>query len=99
MLIRTEEPKDCAAVHAVNVPAFETPGEANLVDVLRKEAYPVVSLAAEDNGAVVGHIVFSPVSLSGHAGLRIMEVGPMAVAPEHQRKGTGSLAGLFVEMT
>lgn len=90
MFIRTEEPKDYAAVHAVNVSAFETPAEANLVDALRKEAYPIVSLVAEDNGAIVGHILFSPVSLSGHAGLKIMGLGPMAVAPEHQREGIGS---------
>jgi putative acetyltransferase len=34
--------------------------------------------------------MFSPVSLAGHAGLKIMGIGPMAVAPEHQRKGIGS---------
>jgi putative acetyltransferase len=90
MLIRTEEPKDWAAVHAVNASAFATPAEANLVDVLRKEAYPFVSLVAEDNEAIVGHIMFSPVSLSGHPNLKIMGLGPMAVAPEYQRKSIGS---------
>jgi putative acetyltransferase len=34
--------------------------------------------------------MFSPVSLSGHADLKIMGLGPMAVVPEHQRKGIGS---------
>jgi putative acetyltransferase len=48
------------------------------------------SLVAEDGGAVVGHIMFSPVSLPDHAHLRIMGLAPMAVAPEHQRKGIGS---------
>jgi putative acetyltransferase len=93
MLIRTEEPKDWPAVHAVNVSAFETPAEANLVDMLRNEAYPVVSLVAEYNEAVVGHIMLSPVSLSSHAGLKIMGIGPMSVAPEHQRKDIGSALG------
>ena len=75
----------------MNVSAFETPAEANLVDALREQAQPLVSLVAEDNGAVVGHIMFSPVSLSGHpAPLPIMGLAPMAVAPEHQRKGIGS---------
>lgn len=77
-------------MHAVNVSAFETPAEANLVDALREQAQPLVSLVAEDDGAIVGHILFSPVSLSGHPALRIMGLGPMAVAPEHQRKGIGS---------
>jgi len=90
MLIRAEERRDWAAVHAVNVSAFETPAEANLVDALREQARPLVSLIAEDNGAIVGHIMFSPVSLSGHPALKIMGLAPMAVAPEHQRKGIGS---------
>jgi putative acetyltransferase len=97
MLIRHEEPKDQAGVRGVNASAFDTPSEANLVDVLRKEVHPVISLVAEDNGAIVGHIMFSPVSLSDHAELKIMGLGPMAVAPEHQRKGIGSalvMAGL-----
>ena len=90
MLIRAEEQKDWAAVHAVNVSAFETSEEANLVDALREQARPLVSLIAEDNGAIVGHIMFSPVSLAGHPSLKIMGLAPMAVAPEHQRKGIGS---------
>jgi putative acetyltransferase len=90
MLIRGEEQRDWAAVRAVNVSAFETPAEANLVDDLREHATPLVSLVAEDSGAIVGHIMFSPVSLAGHPALRIMGLAPMAVAPEHQRKGIGS---------
>ena len=62
MLIRTEECEDRAAVHAVNVSASESPAEAALVDALRKQAYPVISFVAEDAGAIVGHIMFSPVS-------------------------------------
>ena len=90
MLIRPEEQRDWAAVHALNVSAFESPAEANLVDALREQAHPLVSLVAEDNGAIVGHIMFSPVSLSGHPALRIMGLAPMAVVPENQRKGIGS---------
>jgi len=90
MLIRGEEPKDQVGVHAVNASAFETPAEANLVDMLRKEAHPVISLVAEDNATIVGHIMFSPVSLAGRADLKIMGLGPMVVALEHQRKGIGS---------
>ena len=90
MLIRAEEHREWAAVQAVNVSAFETPAEANLVDALRQQAQPLVSLVAEDNGAIVGHIMFSPVSLSGYPALRIMGLAPMAVAPAHQHKGIGS---------
>ena len=90
MLIRAEERRDWPAVHAVNVSAFEASVEANLVDLLREQAQPLVSLVAEDDGAIVGHIMFSPVSLSGHPAMRIMGLAPMAVVPAQQRKGIGS---------
>ena len=91
MLIRAEKDCDRDAVHAVNEAAFETPSEADLVDGLRQQAQPVVSLVAEENGTVVGHIMFSPVSLSNHPELRMMGLAPIAVAPAHQRKGIGSV--------
>jgi putative acetyltransferase len=90
LFIRTEEETDSAAVRAVNEAAFERAAEADLVDALRAQAQPVVSLVAEEGGAVVGHIMFSPVSLPNHPSLKIMGLAPMAVAPEHQRKGIGS---------
>jgi len=90
MVIRLEEQKDWTAVHSVNVAAFRTSAEAHLVDVLREQARPYVSLVAEDNGIVIGHIMFSPVSLTGHSALSIMGLGPMAVSPAHQRRGVGS---------
>ena len=63
MLIRAEKESDRDTVHTVNISAFETPSEADLVDALRQQAQPVVSLVAEENGEVVGHIMFSPVAL------------------------------------
>jgi len=90
MLIRTEKENDRTAVFAVNVSAFETPSEAALVEVLREQARPVVSLVAEDNGNIVGHIMFTPVFLSGYPDLNVMGLAPLAVAPEHQGKGAGS---------
>ena len=90
MLIRPEEPKDYEAIYAVNVAAFETPAEADLVSLLRKEADPTISLVAEEDGAIAGHIMFSPASLAGHTELKIMGLGPMAVIPTQQRKGIGS---------
>lgn len=89
MLIRAEKENDQDAVYTVNVSAFETPSEANLVDALREQAQSVVSLVAEDDGELVGHIMFSPVSLSGCPKLKVMGLAPMAVAPEQQRKRKG----------
>lgn len=88
--IRTEEEKDWMNVHKVNAHVFETPGEADLVDMLRKQAQPIVSLVAEVDGAIVGHILFSPVSLQGHPDMKIMGLAPMAVVPGHQGMGIGS---------
>jgi putative acetyltransferase len=90
MLIRAEEQRDWVAAHAVNVSAFGRSAEASLVDALRDQVQTIVSLIAEDNGAIVGHIMFTPVCLSGHSALKIMGLAPLAVAPEHQRKGVGS---------
>ena len=90
MLIRAEKENDQDAVFAVNASAFETQAEATLVDVLREQAQPIVSLVAEDQGNVVGHIMFSPIILSENPDLKVMGLAPMAVAPEHQRKGIGS---------
>jgi putative acetyltransferase len=79
MHIRPEAPSDHAAVHDVNVAAFGRDAEARLVALLRKQARPLLSLVAEDAGAVIGHIMFSPVSLGGFARL-MMGLAPMAVA-------------------
>lgn len=88
--IRAELTNDYSAVRAVNVSAFETPAEAELVDALREQARPLVSLVALDGVAIVGHILFSPVVLSGHPALNLMGLAPMAVAPDHQRRSVGS---------
>jgi putative acetyltransferase len=90
MLIRDEKRDDQDGVRAVNASAFETSSEASLVDSLRERAQPIVSLVAESDGDVVGHIMFSPVSLSDHPELMIMGLAPMAVKPACQHKGIGS---------
>lgn len=68
MIIRPETKSDYQAVHAVNSSAFETNAEAKLVDVLRIKANPVISLVAEENEQVIGHILFTPVTLTKHSG-------------------------------
>ncbi|MFH2202708.1 MAG: N-acetyltransferase [Elusimicrobiota bacterium] len=90
MLIREEEKKDWTRIHALNAAAFETPAEADLVDALRKSVQPYVSLVAEEEKKILGHIMFTPVSLSGHPDLKVMGLAPMAVAPERQRRGIGA---------
>ena len=90
MRIRPETNADRAAIRAVNEAAFETSTEANLIEILRDTLVQYVSLVADVDGKIVGHILFSPVSLTEHPWLNVMGLGPMAVIPDYQRKGIGS---------
>jgi putative acetyltransferase len=88
---REETPRDVGQVRMINIAAFEQPDEADLVDALRARCPEVVSLVAELDGRVVGHILFSPVTLpDGEHTLQGMGLAPMAVLPEHQRDGIGA---------
>ena len=89
--IRPETTEDIDAIHAVNVVAFETPAEAKLVDALRDAGVdPFLSLIAEFEGRVVGHILFSPVQVVGESTWDALGLGPMAVHPDFQNRGIGS---------
>ncbi len=91
MRVRDERPADRARVSAVHAAAFERPNEANLVDALRAAANPHISLVAEEEGEVVGHVFFSPVSIESHAGAPpLAGLAPVAVDPAHQGRGVGS---------
>lgn len=90
-VIREETEADIPAIHRVNALAFPTDAEAKLVDVLRAAGALTLSLVADAEGAIVGHIAFSPVVVDG-PGRVFHGVGlaPMAVAPAHQRMGIGA---------
>jgi putative acetyltransferase len=83
--IRLEEPGDRDAVRRVHTACFPTDAEARLVEALRQSARLVISLVAEVDGAVVGHVAFSPVTTRrGDLGLGL---APVAVLPSHRRQG------------
>ena len=90
MQIRNETPADIEAVRNLNLAAFDGAAESRLVDGLRENAEPLISLVAEDDGVIVGHILFSPVIHSQDADLKMMGLAPMAVAPDRQKSGIGS---------
>jgi putative acetyltransferase len=99
-VIRTEEPSDIDAIRQVTADAFRhaehrapdvdgQPGEAALVDWLRADAgwIPDLSLVAEFDGAVIGHVV----ATRGYVGeWPALGLGPLSVHPDHQRRGIGS---------
>jgi putative acetyltransferase len=91
--IRDEAPEDVEAIRRVNDAAFGQEGEGRLVDELRRQGAAVISLVAEVDGQVVGHILFSPVVIEGGDEATrpdgILGLAPMAVLPEHQRHGLG----------
>ena len=79
-VIRAERDADQRAVFEVNQEVFETDTEARLVDALREAAVAAISLVAEEDGAIVGHIFFSPVTVDGQKGdVGLMGLAPMAV--------------------
>ena len=91
MKIREEQPSDVEKIWEVNSDAFETDAEANLVNALRNSGCTYISLVAEIENNVVGHILFTPVELIGNVNkLNIMGLAPMAVSTSYQNKGIGS---------
>jgi putative acetyltransferase len=87
MIVRPERASDVDAIRAVNDAAFGGAAEGRLVDALRESGKLVVSLVAEADGEVVGHIGFSPVTSAAAA--RGFGLAPLAVRPGAQRRGIG----------
>ena len=89
-IIRTETPSDYPRVHEINKLAFETDSEALLVDNLRHQAKPLISLVAELDNIVVGHVLFTAVGVGDTpAGPAAMGLAPLAVHPDHQDQSVG----------
>lgn len=94
LLIRREQEGEAEAIDRVTRAAFadaEHSGgmEAEIVDELRKAGALSCSLVAEENGAIVGHVAFSPVRIGGED-FGWHGLGPVSVDPAHQRQGIGN---------
>ncbi|MGH7267624.1 MAG: GNAT family N-acetyltransferase [Candidatus Rokuibacteriota bacterium] len=90
--IRGERPGDARAIGVVHDRAFGQATESALVDALRAASRVVVSLVAEAEARVVGHILFTPVAIGSAVEKTplVLGLGPMAVLPACQRRGIGS---------
>ncbi|MXN45837.1 GNAT family N-acetyltransferase [Shinella kummerowiae] len=93
MIVRPEQPADVDAIRTLTETAFRTAPHADgtehlIIDRLRAAGVLTLSLVAELDGAVVGHVAFSPVTVSdGSAGW--YGLGPISVDPALQGKGIG----------
>ncbi len=80
-------PKDFAAVHAVEAAAFGREAEALIVEGVRAEGAALLELVAEEDGEIVGHILFSRMTCEPQR--RIAGLGPVAVRPDRQNARLG----------
>ena len=89
--IRREKPDHIKQIYSLNEAAFEDSAEARIVDALRENCPGTLSLVAEADDEIVGHIFFSPVKIewSGTV-IKGMDLAPIAVRPDRQRQGIGS---------
>ncbi len=93
IIVRAETPEDVRAIDVVNLSAFEGEAEAQLVGEVRGSSYfvPDLSLVAELNGRIVGHVLLSRMVLKrAAAGIEILALGPMSVVPSQSHRGIGS---------
>jgi putative acetyltransferase len=91
MLIRAETPADRDAIRDVNRQAFGGEAESRLIDRLRSDGDVVISLVAQHDDRVVGHILFSELTSETTGGsIKAAALAPMAVVPEFQERGIGT---------
>jgi putative acetyltransferase len=91
LAIRPATAGDLESIRRVQTAAFGRPDEAELALRVIAGVHGCVSLVAEQDGAIVGHVLFSPVRVEGHAlDPAPMGLAPLAVTPDLQRGGVGS---------
>ena len=88
MNIREERAGDIAGIREVETLAFGRTAEADLVDALRAHGKATLSLVAEEDGQIVGHVLFSPGRIEETP---VEGMGPVAVRPDRQGQGIGSV--------
>ncbi|MBL8063801.1 MAG: N-acetyltransferase [Anaerolineales bacterium] len=94
ILIRAENPQDIEEISRITYAAFlgkfsDHPTEHLIVDGLREADMLTLSLVAEVDGKIVGHVAFSPVTINNEF-MDWYGLGPVSVSPELQKQGIGS---------
>lgn len=89
--IRNEKADDYDGVAGINDLAFGQPIEGEIIEKIRDACEEILSLVAQKDGDIVGHILFSPVLIGNdEKDIKAMGLGPMAVLPEYQQQGIGT---------
>ena len=90
-MIRPAAPEHAAGIRAVHEAAFPTPVEADLVEALVRDGDAVVSLVAERQGGIVGHVLLSRMTVTADGQeLRALGLAPVGVLPGYQGGGIGA---------
>src|SRR5919198_1669230 len=91
VFFRAEPPDDYDDIRRINDEAFRDPSDAQLIDMIRASDrfVPELSLVAVSGGQILGHVISSYVDLVPGT-RRVLQVGPLAVLPSHQRHGIGA---------
>ena len=84
--IRCESLKDIQAIRDIHNLAFKNDGEGQLVDDLRASDQVAISIVAEQEGRIIGHVLLSRIE----GPMRTLALGPVAVHPDAQSQGVGS---------
>ena len=91
IIIRGERPEDIEEIRILNRLAFGQAQESELIDALRANDGILLSLVAVQKDRVVGHVLYSSVSIEVSAERIVAAgLGPIAVLPELQRQGIGA---------
>ncbi|MEH2203764.1 MAG: N-acetyltransferase [Nostoc sp.] len=90
--IRCETLSNYTAIAEMNTLAFGQENEAKLVEKIRNSDRYIsnLSLVAEVENVIVGHILFSYIDLVCEETLQVLGLAPLAVRPQFQRQGIGS---------
>ncbi len=91
-IIRRETLADVQSIREVNRQAFGREDEGRLVELLRDGHFARLSLVATADDRVVGHVLFSDLSIATDQGtINALSLAPLAVIPTEQRRGIGSM--------
>ena len=91
VVIREREPADDDAIRRLNDLVFGGPFEGRLIEELREAFIDAVELVAVEDGAIVGHILFSALTtMVDDDAVPTLSLAPMCVHPDHQNAGIGS---------